>query len=101
MSEPVNDTREMVIEGNMNIIKQYFKEPYFGTMPEDLVAKCRELYDLAARENPEDPVGWIKDFNSHYPVNFEMGTESSRIGKILECAKIALKKEAAKEAKAE
>ena len=99
MSEPVNDTREMVIEGNINIIKQYFKEPYFATMPEDLVAKCRELYEIAAREDTEDPVGWIRDFNSHYPINFEMGTESSRIGKILECAKISLKKAAAKEDK--
>jgi len=100
MTEPVKDTRELTVEGHINEVKQHFKEPHFATMPEDLVTKCRELYDIAARENPEDPVGWIVDFNSHYPINFEMGTESSRVGKILECAKIALKKEAAKKPKA-
>ena len=70
MSEPVKDAKELIVEENINIVKQYFKEPYFATMPEDLVVKCRELYDIAARENPEDPIGWIQDFNSHYPVNF-------------------------------
>ena len=101
MSEPVKDTRELAVEGHINVVKNFFKEPYFATMPEDLVTKCRELYEIAARENPEDPIGWIQDFNSHYPVNFEMADETTRIGKILECAKIALKKEAAKESKKE
>ncbi len=100
MSEQMNENPlEMRKQGDLNTLRQLFNEPSRLSWNDSELKQLDDLYQIAATEDPEDPVGWVHDFNRSHPTKLEVGVETRRLGKILYLAGLHLDKQAAKDRK--
>lgn len=81
-------TREMARKQHLTELMKYFKEPCQVAWTEEGISKVVQLYDIACKADPEDPIDWIQQFDRSHPHNIEVGNEEGRLGKMLVMAEI-------------
>ena len=93
MSELIPDARELARTGDLNSLKQYFNESTRLAWNEVEIKELVELYDIAVKEDSEDPVKWITSFDRSYPRKLDVGSPNQRrLGKILFMVKLYLER---------
>lgn len=98
MSDLIPDARELQAQGDINTLQQIFFEASRLSWSDSEVRDLYELYEIAKKEDEQDPVGWIQDFNRSHPKKLDVGDERmTRVQKILHMAKVFLDTKQAQE----
>jgi hypothetical protein len=92
----MDDPRELEKAGNLNKLQDYFNEPWRKTWTVEDLKNLEKVYEFALQLDQADPVDAVIAFDRTYPHNIEVGTEKSRLGKILLLLEIHLKNTAGK-----
>lgn len=97
MTEPINeDVRELQRKGDLNKLQDYFNEPHRKEWHVEDLKKLEQIYDLAHQLDQMEPVDALISFDRSYPHNFEIGTERTRLGKMLLALEIYLQNKGSK-----
>lgn len=83
MSDLIPDVRELKIQGDLNKLQHHFNEPNIKVWTVEMLGQLKDLYSLALTQDANDPVDWIIGFDQSHPVHFNVGSEVTRLGKIL------------------
>lgn len=84
LSENAGDYEKL---GHLNSLMPHFQEASVIHWPSRMHKALEELYELAKREDPGDPVSWVVDFSTTIPRRLEVAGESTYVGKVLVMAK--------------
>jgi hypothetical protein len=80
-----------VREAHISVLKDKFREPGQTGWDESGLKQIGRLYDIAKEFDGENPVGWIDLFDRSHPRDLEIGSEGTRLAKILSFADLYLK----------
>lgn len=86
----IPDVRELKRQGDLNQLQDYFNEPSRHSWTISDIEQIQELYAIAVSQDAENPVEWAVNFDRSHPYSFAIGTEKTRLGKILYAAKLYL-----------
>jgi len=79
-----NNEDELVRQHNLDKLDSYFSKfiPGRTRLTNTERKRLEEMYNIALKYAPEDPVEWVKDFERSTPIKAEIDEEPTRLGQV-------------------